>query len=260
MADKLRIALLIDCDNVSYKSIEGVLAVLAKYGQVNVRHAHGDWNSPHIKGWIDKLQPNAIRPMQQFAYTKQKNATDSAMIIDAMDLLYSGNVDAFALMTSDCDFTPLVMRIRESGMRVYGFGADKTPAAFVDSCSQFIFIEKLAEAEKEEGEERAGAQPNTRVSGREMRMKSGLVRLLRNAVQETSDESGWADLSNVGQYISNNSSFSPINYGYAKLGDLVREIELFNCEVRDKGTQLWVKCKPAKHSKKPANGKKSVTV
>ncbi|MEZ5569516.1 MAG: NYN domain-containing protein [Halioglobus sp.] len=129
MPEAKRIALLIDCDNVSHSAIEGVLEELAKHGTVNVRHAHGDWNSPSLGGWAEKLHPHAIRPMQQFAYTKGKNATDSAMIIDAMDLLYSGNVDAFALMTSDSDFTPLVLRILESGFPVYGFG-QKNAAAF----------------------------------------------------------------------------------------------------------------------------------
>ncbi len=127
MPEQTRIALLIDCDNVSHNSIEGVLEELAKYGLVNVRHAHGDWNSQSLSGWIGHLHPNAIRPMQQFAYTKGKNATDAAVIIDAMDLLYSKAVDAFALMTSDSDFTLLVLRILESGFPVYGFGEQKTP-------------------------------------------------------------------------------------------------------------------------------------
>ena len=122
MQEAKRIALLIDCDNVSHKAIEGVLEELAQHGTVNVRHAHGDWKSPSLSGWAEELHPHAIRPMQQFAYTKGKNATDSAMIIDAMDLLYSGNINAFALMTSDSDFTPLVLRILESGFPVYGFG------------------------------------------------------------------------------------------------------------------------------------------
>jgi uncharacterized protein (TIGR00288 family) len=115
MKNSNKIALLIDCDNVSYESIEGVLEELAKYGTVNIRHAHGDWKSPHLTGWVEKIHPNAIRPIQQFAYTTGKNATDSAMIIDAMDLLYTKSVDAFALMTSDSDFTPLVMRILGMG-------------------------------------------------------------------------------------------------------------------------------------------------
>ena len=251
MSDKMRIALLIDCDNVSHRAVEGVLAVLARYGQVNVRHAFGDWNSSHIKGWAEKLQPNAIRPMQQFAYTRQKNATDSAMIIDAMDLLYSGNVDAFALMTSDCDFTPLVMRLREAGLMVFGFGEEKTPAAFVDSCSQFVYIEKLTEASEvdDDGEKSEGAKPNTRVPGKELRRKSDLVRLLRTAVDETSDDTGWSNLGAVGTYISNNSSFSPINYGYSKLGDLVREIDLFEIDFRQ-GSAMVVRAKPKKTTQK----------
>ena len=149
MANEKRIALLIDCDNVSHNAIEGVLEELAKYGMVNVRHAHGDWKSPSLSGWVDRLHPNAIRPMQQFAYTKGKNATDSAMIIDAMDLLYSKSVDAFALMTSDSDFTPLVLRLLESGFQVFGFGESKTPQPFVDACSPFIYTENLIEGKQE---------------------------------------------------------------------------------------------------------------
>jgi uncharacterized protein (TIGR00288 family) len=222
-----RIALLIDCDNVSHSAIEGVLEELAKCGVVNVRHAHGNWNSPALSGWIEVLHPHAIRPMQQFAYTKGKNATDSAMVIDAMDLLYSGNVDAFALMTSDSDFTPLVLRIRESGLPVYGFGAKKTPQAFVDACSPFIYIENLvADAA---GKSDAPPQP-VRKGRNELRGDAALVRLLRTAVEQTSDDDGWANLGRVGQYISNNSSFSAINYGYKKLSDLIRASELF--EVR----------------------------
>jgi uncharacterized protein (TIGR00288 family) len=164
-----RIALLIDCDNVSHEAIESVLEELAKYGSVNVRHAHGDWNSQSLKGWAEKLHPHAIRPMQQFAYSKGKNATDSAMIIDAMDLLYSGNVDAFALMTSDSDFTPLVLRILESGMPVYGFGQKKTPKPFVDSCSPFIYIENLmGSAKSDDAGQPAGeqSQPGQVAAGR----------------------------------------------------------------------------------------------
>jgi uncharacterized protein (TIGR00288 family) len=248
MSDKQRIALLIDCDNVSYRSVEGVLSFLAKYGKVNVRHAFGDWQAEQLKGWVGKLQPNAIRPMQQFAYTKQKNATDSAMIIDAMDLLYSNTVDAFALMTSDCDFTPLVMRLRESGLTVFGFGEEKTPDAFVDSCSQFVFIEKLAELEQSSEPDKQSNTPTTRVPGKTLRQKSDIVRLLRNAVEESSDDAGWSNLSAVGTYISNNSSFSPINYGYAKLGDIVREIGLFETEIRQ-GSALFVKALPKKNGK-----------
>lgn len=233
-----RIALLIDCDNVSHNSIEGVLEELAKYGMVNVRHAHGDWNNSSLSGWITKLHPHAIRPMQQFAYTKGKNATDSAMIIDAMDLLYSKTIDAFALMTSDSDFTPLVLRILESGLPVYGFGEKKTPKPFVDACSPFIFTENLVSTEEDKVD---SSQQPVKKSKNDLRKVSSLVKLLRTAVEQTSDDDGWADMSKIGSYISNNSSFSSINYGYKKLGDLIRVSELFDIEMRKDGKAMYIK-------------------
>ena len=213
MPEPKRIALLIDCDNASHNAIEGVLNELAKYGVVNIRHAHGDWNSPSLSGWVEKLHPFAIRPLQQFAYTKGKNATDAAMIIDAMDLLYSKNVDAFALMTSDSDFTPLVLRILESGLPVYGFGERKTPKPFVDACSPFIYTENLVANE----ESKASNTTTVAKTRNELRGDASLVKLLRTAVEQTSEDDGWAHLGRVGHYISNNSSFAPINYGYKKL-------------------------------------------
>lgn len=237
MSEQTRIALLIDCDNVSHNSIEGVLEELSKFGMVNVRHAHGDWNSPSLSGWIDRLHPHAIRPMQQFAYTKGKNATDSAMIIDAMDLLYSKSIDAFALMTSDSDFTPLVMRILESGLPVYGFGEKKTPQPFVDACSTFIYTENLVQ----EKEDKTSNKPSEKMSRAELRKDTALVKLLRTAVEKTSEDDDWAHMSKVGLYISNNSSFSPINYGYKKLGDLIRASELFDIEMRKDGTAMYIK-------------------
>jgi uncharacterized protein (TIGR00288 family) len=230
-----RIALLIDCDNVSHNAIEGVLEELAKYGMVNVRHAHGDWKKESLTGWVEKLHPNGIRPMQQFAYTKGKNATDSAMIIDAMDLLYSKSIDAFALMTSDSDFTPLVLRILESGLPVYGFGEQKTPKPFVDSCSPFIYIENFI-SEKPEP-----AKQNKRKERGDLQKDTNLVRLLRTAVEQTSEDDGWSHLGRVGSYMSNNSSFSPINYGYAKLGDLIKAIELFTVKMRNNGSSMYIK-------------------
>lgn len=238
MARKNRIALLIDCDNVSHNSIEGVLEELAKYGTVNVRHAHGDWNSQSLSGWREKLHPHAIRPMQQFAYTKGKNATDSAMIIDAMDLLYSGNVEAFALMTSDSDFTPLVLRMLESGLPVYGFGEKKTPQPFVDACSTFIYTENL---DLDKDEQSTSPTHLTKKSKNELRGDTALVRLLRTAVEQTSDDDGWAPMSKVGHYISNNSSFSPVNYGYKKISDLIRASELFDIEMRNDGTAMHIR-------------------
>lgn len=232
-----RIALLIDCDNVSHSAIEGVLEELAKYGMVNVRHAHGDWKSEGLSGWVDRLHPFAIRPMQQFAYTKGKNATDAAMIIDAMDLLYSKNIDAFALMTSDSDFTPLALRLQESGFPVYGFGEKKTPSAFVHACTSFIYVENLVRVpddEKASNDE----QPKKKTRN-ELRCDTSLVRLLRNAADQTAGDDGWSLLSRVSDYIHNNSSFSVVNYGYQKLGDLIRTSELFDVEMR--GTAMVVR-------------------
>jgi uncharacterized LabA/DUF88 family protein len=176
--------------------------------------------------------------MQQFAYTKGKNATDSAMIIDAMDLLYSGNVDAFALMTSDSDFTPLVLRILESGFPVYGFGAAKTPRPFVDSCSPFIYIENLLSSSASETD--AGTAPPKKTKGK-LRQDSALVRLLRTAVSQAADDDGWANMGQVASYIANNnSSFSSVNYGYRRISDLIKATDLFDIELRN-GTAMYVR-------------------
>ena len=238
MKKDIRIALLIDCDNVSHSSVEGVLEELAKYGTVNVRHAHGDWKSSRLSGWVEKLHPYAIRPVQQFAYTTGKNATDAAMIIDAMDLLYSNNIDSFALMTSDSDFTPLVLRILESGVFVYGFGEKETPLPFVHACSQFIYTENLESAPEEKTETTKGIEKKSR---NELRGDTALVKLLRTSLEKVSEEDGWSDLSKVGKYISNNSSFSPINYGYKKLSELIRASELFEIEMRNNNTSIFIK-------------------
>ncbi len=240
MSERKRIALLIDCDNVSHNSIEGVLEELAKYGMVNVRHAHGDWNNPSLSGWIDRLHSHAIRPMQQFAYTKGKNATDSAMIIDAMDLLYTKNIDAFALMTSDSDFTPLVLRILESGLPVYGFGEKKTPKPFVDACSPFIYTENLVveQEQKADSPKQPAMKKKTKAS---LRKDTALVKLLRTAVEQTSEDDGWSHMGRVGGYISNNKSFSSINYGYKKLGDLIRVSGLFEIEMRKDGSAMYIR-------------------
>ncbi len=235
MENKKSIALLIDCDNASAKSIDGVLNELAKYGVTNIRRAYGNWKSSRLKSWEEQLHLQAIMPVQQFDYTKGKNATDAAMIIDAMDILYSKDVDGFALMTSDSDFTPLVMRLLSNGCTVYGFGEEKTPEPFVNACSLFIYTENLEESKQKDGVAKAYKKE-------QLRADTKLVNLLRTAVEQISDEEGWANLATVGQYISNNSSFSPINYGYKKLSDLVRisDLFLFN-KVENKG--LYIKDK-----------------
>ncbi len=238
MAQENKIALLIDCDNVSHKSIEGVIDELSKYGKVNIRHAYGNWKSKSLTGWEEKLHPHAIKPIQQFAYTTGKNATDAAMIIDAMDLLYTQELDAFALMTSDSDFTPLVMRILANGITVYGFGEKKTPSPFVKACSQFIYTENI---ELQEEEEEAADKSKRKKSRNELRKDTALVKLLRTAVEQEAGEDGWSHLGRVGQYISNKTSFSPINYGYKKLGDLIRVSDLFEIEMRHDNSVMYIK-------------------
>ncbi|MBE0585737.1 MAG: NYN domain-containing protein [Desulfofustis sp.] len=239
MAEDNKIALLIDCDNVSHRSVEGVIDELSKYGKVNIRNAYGNWKSDNMKGWEEKLHPHAIKPIQQFAYTTGKNATDAAMIIDAMDLLYTQKLDAFALMTSDSDFTPLVMRILANGITVYGFGEKKTPVAFVRACSQFIYTENLepVEGEEEKPQEKGG----TRKSRSELKQDATLVKLLRTAVEQAADEDGWSHLGRIGQYISNKTSFSPVNYGYKKLGDLIRAVDLFEIQMRHDNSVMYIR-------------------
>lgn len=240
MKDEKNIALLIDCDNASYKAIDGVLNELAKYGITNIRRAYGNWKTPNLQGWEDQLHPYAIQPVQQFAYTQGKNATDAAMIIQAMDLLYTQQLDAFALMTSDSDFTPLVMRILTSGLKVYGFGEKKTPLPFVNACSQFIYTENLI-LSTETNNKTAETTQDLKKSRNELRGDTSLVTLLRNAVTQTAEDDGWAHLGRVGQYISNNTSFSPINYGYEKLSALIRESGLFEINMRQNNSVMYIK-------------------
>ena len=239
MPQDTKIALLIDCDNVSHKSIEGVIDELSKYGKVNIRHAYGNWKSDSLKGWEEKLHPHAIKPIQQFAYTSGKNATDAAMIIDAMDLLYTQNLDAFALMTSDSDFTPLAMRILSNGITVYGFGEKKTPMPFVKACSQFIYTENLEQVEEQE--EKTENNSNSKKSRHELRQDAALVKLLRTAVEQNADEDGWSHLGRVGQYISNKTSFSPVNYGYKKLSELIRVSDLFEIQMKNDNSGMYIK-------------------
>jgi len=221
-----RLAVLIDADNSQATVIDGLLGEIANLGVASVKRIYGDWTSPLLKGWKETLLLHSIQPIQQFAYTKGKNATDSAMIIDAMDLLYTGNFDGFCIVSSDSDFTKLAARIRESGRSVYGFGERKTPVAFVSACDKFIYTEVLA-TRADEGE------PVPRKTSAELKQDTRLVRLLRNAVEASSDESGWANLSPVGSNIAKQSpEFDPRNYGFQKLGALVAATKLFDVEER----------------------------
>jgi uncharacterized LabA/DUF88 family protein len=230
MDPKPRIALLIDADNAAHGRLSTVLDDLARIGECNVRRAYGNWDAPNLGGWKGVLHANAIRPMQQYALTVAKNASDMALVVDALDLWHRDRPDAFALYSSDSDFTPLVLYLRERGADVHGYGRRNTPEAFVSACSNFLFIDD----ESSETADSAGAPTSPRKSKGELRQDTGLLRRLRGAVEATADEGGWSRASSIGQHISNQSPFDPRNYGYARLTDLMRATELFDC--RDEGS------------------------
>ena len=206
-----RLAVLIDADNASASVVKELLEEVAKYGTATVKRAYGDWTTGNLVGWKEHLHSHAIQPMQQFAYTKGKNSTDSAFIIDAMDLLYAGNLDGFCLVSSDSDFTRLATRMREAGKVVYGLGERKTPEPFIAACDKFIFFEVLKRPTESAAPVAVSDVPD-------------LKGLLTHAITETSRDSGWASLSAVGSFINkNNTSFDPRNYGFTKLSELVRK-------------------------------------
>jgi len=223
------LAVLIDADNASPSIVEGLLAEVAKLGVASVKRIYGDWTTPNLAQWKQVLLEHSIQPIQQFRYTTGKNATDSAMIIDAMDLLYAGNLTGFCLVSSDSDFTRLAARIRESGRQVYGFGVEKTPRPFVTACDRFIYTEVFTK--KQEGDLDASLVPKP---AKDLRGNTRLLHLIREGIQASSDESGWAQLSPVGNYISRTANdFDPRNYGYAKLSELIAAIGLFELERRE---------------------------
>ena len=256
MIDKQpRIALLIDADNSPAAKIDVILAELAKAGVTNIRRAYGNWKKDGLKGWEAVLHEYAIRPVQQFDYSKGKNATDMVMVIDAMDLLYTDQPDAFGIVSSDADFTPLVMHLKAKGAQVFGFGAKKTPLPFVNACSRFLYLESLGQpAAAEEpraakagkaavAKPKAAAKANgdaapTRMDTAALKQDARLVTLLRNAVESAAGDDGWSALGRVGQQIGNQASFDARNYGYRKLSDLIEASQLFDIDKREKSLYL----------------------
>ena len=234
-----RLAVLIDADNAQPAIIEGLVREIVKYGIPSVKRIYGDWTTPNLAGWKSVLLDHSIQPIQQFRYTVGKNATDSAMIIDAMDLLYTRRFDGFCLVSSDSDFTRLASRIREEGLLVYGFGEEKTPKAFVSACDKFIFTKVLLTEEN----------PDTAIRKQETKKLKGdtkLVNHLRNALEAASDDSGWAHLGAVGHHIAKQvPEFDSRNYGYKKLVDLVSAITLFEIDRRSQGT-VYIRDKRSK--------------
>jgi uncharacterized LabA/DUF88 family protein len=231
-----KLAVLIDADNAQPAITDGLLAEVAKYGTAHVKRAYGDWTGTSLKGWKDQLLAQSIQPIQQFAYTSGKNATDAAMVIDAMDLLYSERFDGFCIVSSDSDFTRLAARIRESGLTVYGFGERKTPKPFVAACDKFIYIENLTYAQNATAPTGAVPKPTPRTSAAKLKGDTALVSQLRNAVEAASDDDGWAALASVGHIITKQQpDFDSRNYGYAKLSDLMAATTLFELDRRSLG-------------------------
>jgi uncharacterized protein (TIGR00288 family) len=237
--DSTRLAVLIDADNTSPKLIKEMFEELASYGTITVKRAYGDWTNPHLNGWREVLLGNAISPQQQFAYTSGKNATDSALIIDAMDLLYSGHVEGFAIVSSDSDFTPLATRLRESGKRVIGVGQRKTPKAFVEACERFVFLEVLAR------EGVATAQAMDPAKDEQPRPIQSVLTKAMNKVD--TDDEDWASLNTLGNHLNRTDpSFDSRNYGFGRLSDLVKAQPFM--ETRTVTTpggrgQLWLRLK-----------------
>lgn len=227
------IALLIDADNAPAAKIDFIIAELATYGVVNIRRAYGNWKKQALSGWEKILHDYAIQPVQHFDLVKGKNASDMALLIDAMDLLYTKTIGTFCLVSSDCDFTPLILRLRADGKQVIGFGGKNAPSPFVNSCTRFLYLE-------DEKKTRRGPE---KPSGNELKRDSKLMNTLRSAVEAVEDDEGWAPLGPVGSHISNQGSFDQRNYGFSKLSDLFSAIDLFEVRKEKQGdiTEILVR-------------------
>jgi uncharacterized LabA/DUF88 family protein len=233
-----KLAVLIDADNVPYANVKEMLEEIAKNGTPTIKRIYADWTKPTVSGWKNILLENAITPIQQYSYTTGKNSSDSALIIDAMDILYSGKVDGFCIVSSDSDFTRLATRLREAGMKVIGFGEKKTPQPFIAACNKFIYIEilKAEKAEptvvsKSDKKEKTKKEPLNKVNPE-------TIKLIKQSVNDLADESGWTFLGELGNYIlRRRPDFDPRNFGFPKLLPLIKSIPSFEIDVRETGMQ-----------------------
>ncbi len=249
-----KIAVLIDAENAQHTVLGAVLAELSKHGHIVVKTAYGDWSSNHLKNWKQPLNALAINPVQQFSYTQGKNSSDAAMIIDAMDLLYTNNFDAFALISSDSDFTKLASRLKESQIYVFGVGEQKTPLAFKNACDDFIYTEVLKDLEPDGETEQTiksvKQPPASKKSRKELCCDTRLLNILKNAISEYTDDDGWAPLANCGGLIKRQyPDFDSRTYGYSTLTKLIEATGLFDVDRRkfesSKGHDIYVKDKRA---------------
>lgn len=273
-----RIALLIDADNVSHSKIAAMLAELSKYGTANIRRAYGDWGSTSLKGWKDKLHEFAIRPIQQFSYSSGKNATDIALVIDAMELLYTQKPDAFCLASSDADFTPLVMQLKANGHDVYGFGERKTPRPFVNACTTFLYLDSLTDSVQSallsepaapvKGRRKKVAEPKAALvkpekaekekavakpADKSLAQDSALVTILRGAVEAAAQEDGWASLSAAGSAAKRQAPIDPRNYGVRNFPALFAATGLFEIIKGDNGQSYVADKRNRDRSAKPGS-------
>lgn len=250
------LAVIIDADNSQPSIIEGLMAEIAKYGVASVKRIYGDWTDTRLKGWKSHLLGHGIQPMQQFGYTVGKNSTDSAMIIDAMDLLYTDKLDGFCIVSSDSDFTRLALRIRESGLSVYGFGEKKTPKSFLAACDKFIYTENLRKEviktpakkrpAKKDADKTADKDVQKDVS-KDVSKDEALIKIMKNVVEDTADDSGWSYLTHIRQTLANrHPDFDPRNYGYTTMTDLIRKLDIFEFKKNDPFSHdkaIFIRCK-----------------
>jgi uncharacterized LabA/DUF88 family protein len=234
---ELRLAVLIDAENVPYSNIKGILEEIAKYGIPTIKRIYGDWTKPNVSGWKNVLLENAITPIQQYSYTYGKNSSDSAMIIDAMDILYSGKVEGFCIVSSDSDFTRLVIRLREAGMKVFGIGERKTPNPFIVACDKFTYLEIInnipnqpvesGEPQKESGIKKPNKTPISKIG-------DDVINLIASSISDVADENGWAFLADVGNLIQKKQpDFDARNFGFAKLTPLIKTLKCFEIDERE---------------------------
>jgi len=245
LKNDLRLAVLIDADNVPYSNVKAMLEEIAKYGVPTFKRIYADWTKPTVSGWKTVLLENAITPIQQYSYTTGKNATDSAMIIDAMDILYSGKVDGFCIVSSDSDFTRLAIRLREAGMKVFGFGEKKTPRPFISSCDKFIYLEILSKNKEVEDDIPENVSKEKKVFKRKsssvnskpiLKADRELFEMITDSIEDIADENGWAFLGDLGNFLlKKQSNFDPRNYGYVKLVPLIKSFGRFEIDEREVG-------------------------
>ncbi|HQW83879.1 MAG TPA: NYN domain-containing protein [Ferruginibacter sp.] len=229
-----RLAVLIDADNVPYSNVRGMMEEIAKYGTPTFRRIYGDWTKPTVSGWKNVLLENAITPIQQYSYTSGKNSSDSALIIDAMDILYSGKVDGFCIVSSDSDFTRLALRLREAGMKVYGIGQKKTPSPFIVACDKFIYLEIISVIEDDDNNRAKTKHSKSTAKTSVDKLNKETLKLIAASIDDLADENGWAFLGDVGNLIlKKQPNFDSRNYGFQKLTPLILSFPQFEIDKRE---------------------------